>query len=422
MKFGEMTANGYEKLSEIHGSEFIDSVKYIEFMASSMHKNINDWEFDSFVNTSGKPYVDKSKINQKFMEQMAAAPASTTVFKLSDSEREAISKNYLSKGNEMRKEWIGTRENIERMIQEKGVQYRTLMEQLRQVSVKINSFIPEETNGKIETDLERIVNENFWEWKGLSPDGNYELTTKAPVTLSLRNPAAKLDLSVNLGRFLIQIGCNSLQPMVKALDGNILYKGKCHPHVDGNGRFCWGDHLDIFNHNVKNNDVYAILNCAKDLLQSYSDGNPYVRLYDMWVIKELSEIDKNRIVTKPTSGRNSFILRDEESFPYITDKLTSLTKDKGVQVSPRELEPFLEVVCSPSKKLYFADGAIYIHKPRAVRGEFNVNGHPFLANFTSHTTGDDVKVYSTGVRSGNGNFILENFEGQTIDNVTGDVI
>lgn len=380
MNFQTATQDGYKQLREIFGDAYVDPIKYIEFMASTMHKNIADWEL--FLDANGKPHTDRKTINQCFMERLAApspaAPA-PSVAPISDADRKRImelsARESVAELNNLKSTLVG----IENDMTSYTRNYHTKLGQYREYSQKVDNFVVK-TNDSFLKQVESVCAQGFYKWAGLDANGRLNFETVGDLILSHQNKAALIDMSVNLGRFKIIADAFTLQVWVKPLERNIVLYGKVHPHVNNSGEICWGTLSDLFKRAAKNGDFVSVMNAVRDLITSYNHDNPYVALVSYYYAKAIHDMDR----TKAWSSINGAgqIVVNENSLVLFRDNMRRLTQESnGAIVNPFAVAPHLDTIMSgKGGNVRFIGGALTadctpIGSPSGVT--VNVNGTPY---------------------------------------------
>lgn len=88
--------------------------------------------------------------------------------------------------------------------------------------------------------------------------------------------------SHNVGSFTIQIHLHSYFTKVFPHKNNFFKHHYYHPHVDySDGYVCWGNAGDIAMTAQKDRSLFPLLDITYQLLNSYSESNPYITLSDM---------------------------------------------------------------------------------------------------------------------------------------------
>ena len=131
----------------------------------------------------------------------------------------------------------------------------------------------ENSQGKDHTWIKNLMEgERFFQLIGVDFD-SVLLYTRDPVTLRQYNPAAGVDVSVNLGQFWLRLkqGITRVYPLF----GNIVYEGYVHPHISTSGGICWGDQKKHAAELMAAGRIEEYLNLLQSLLTTYSDSNPY---------------------------------------------------------------------------------------------------------------------------------------------------
>lgn len=111
-------------------------------------------------------------------------------------------------------------------------------------------------------------------WKFIRRSGNHLYFLTSRLCLKEVNPAANLNIQVDMGQFIVRV--NFREKNAQAYPAfNVLYNtGSTHPHVSG-GDFCWGDGADRFFDALNAGDLQGAMNMVQALLTTYEPSNPY---------------------------------------------------------------------------------------------------------------------------------------------------
>lgn len=109
-------------------------------------------------------------------------------------------------------------------------------------------------------------------------EGYVEFTTVNDCIVKHKNEAAKVYITVNLGKFKLVVDISRNKVYVRKHMGNTEVDGYFHPHVAGDGSVCWGNARDAISAALEQCDVYKIVNTLLILLSEYNDESPYVSL------------------------------------------------------------------------------------------------------------------------------------------------
>lgn len=395
MKFQDATADGYKHITQTFGDQYIPSVKYIEFMAASMHKNIADWDFSLFLTNDGKPYVDKSMINKRFMEKLSDdAIKAPSIFKLTEEHARAVIE--LSSAHSMRE-----KENLQAQLKQTSehlknltISYQDYLGRYRGLANKIDAFVPQ-VETKFVSEIEKICSLGFFKWVGALNE-HFIFETTSPVILSEVNQAAGINFKVNMGRFRVEVDPKNMFPRVFRAEGNMIIHDLYHPHLDSSGSICWGNLNEFFQRSAKAGELLVVMNCIRDLISTYNRGNPFIQLIRFHYLSEVFDMDKDRKYTQISpyipNSKNWVSGRFDERF---STHLNRLIRESGGKISaPRDLEPFLADIMSGTeaahKVKFMGDKLGKLETGQTVSNtpsinanpRLNSNGHPFSHSVT----------------------------------------
>ena len=103
------------------------------------------------------------------------------------------------------------------------------------------------------------------------------------------NHAAKLDITVNLGLFLIKI--NFAHSHITCLPGgnNVLSNGYFHPHLNNQGQVCWGNASGTIRDSFAIFDLKKLVETTLLVLNEYNSESPHVSLERLSVERKIRD-------------------------------------------------------------------------------------------------------------------------------------
>ena len=101
-----------------------------------------------------------------------------------------------------------------------------------------------------------------------------------PIRLRDVNHDAGVDLSCDMGRYIVAYRPKQAHIAVYKYKDNVVYGGYYHPHVNEGGSICWGNAAEVATSSLKNNQPSRALTALRTLLQTYNDDSPYASLHD----------------------------------------------------------------------------------------------------------------------------------------------
>lgn len=149
----------------------------------------------------------------------------------------------------------------------------------------------------------------FFSVVGVYKEGDYEklLIATDRVVLTHVNPEAGVNISVDLGRFLVEVRVSDLSYRVYPYDRNLEAGGHIHPHVNSSGSVCEGEGSSTISTARTSRDLRTLLAVVKGILMTYNAGSPYVSIQSL---EAKSRNERNR--------KDISYLRDRSSAAYDT--------------------------------------------------------------------------------------------------------
>jgi hypothetical protein len=273
------------RLGKDKKKEQIEATRYIELLASQTGTRIESWDIlKLFSAGKGKVLiVDKTEINQRFFSQLEAIKVTTlTEVSVLDSETfkkiDEVSKGRVKVGkkNSNSIEALKKRQaSYLQMIEKYLLRANQYTEKASNLEKQLNVLESKRTN--YASQINELLKENFWEFRRLN-DRTVELVTRTDIILRHRNPAAGVNLSVNMGRYLVQLDLFWNTVSVWPYKDNVLVNGYPHPHITSGGSICWGNASSVIAKAMPRGDLLTVFRLLASILTSYNDGSPYVSL------------------------------------------------------------------------------------------------------------------------------------------------
>lgn len=112
-----------------------------------------------------------------------------------------------------------------------------------------------------------------------------------PVILNYKNKEQSIDISVNLGQYLIEWLLNANMFKVLPYKNNTEISHYVHPHVSS-GNVCFGNAGNNYSTAIKNMDYAGALNIIQAILHSYNPESPYARIDEFYTVQNKELIAK----------------------------------------------------------------------------------------------------------------------------------
>lgn len=276
---------GGDGLKKVH-----KALEYIEELASKTQTDVGSWDLQAVFNKDennrachGDIVTDKRQINKRFFEH-----------------REKLEKGPIGFSEEIKKQvengFARWPKQIDALKQALTDRRRRYTEQTRYAEEAATNYVglmralERAEQGDVPNlaeNLEAALKEqSFFKFVGIESD-YLRFETVADTILIEKNPAAGLDLRVNVGTFVLYIGLNGLTPSIEPLENNIRYNHVFHPHVSNEGDICFGKAQARVLTARAEGDFKTILQMVAHILSSYSpEGGPYVSLQSFHAVSQ----------------------------------------------------------------------------------------------------------------------------------------
>lgn len=279
------TAKVFSRQSEESRNANLGIINYLDHMAKTCNININAWDIEAvFSDPANKKQSldlikDRGAINKLFfmeVEKFKATPNAdsdrvavllrTNLEKIGSVRREARMKTL---NNEVANKIIEIDSTIKRTME-----YIAAVAKHKKEMAELNGANTEE---KVISDIQELLKGNFYEFVEIRGT-TIIFATKNDIINKFNKPSAKIDLTVNLGKFQVLFDINSLAMVVKPHKDNVMVENHYHPHVSNNGGICWGDAANHAKDLLLKFDVKGALLLLASLLTTYNEQAPYVAL------------------------------------------------------------------------------------------------------------------------------------------------
>ena len=282
---------------ETHEAEIRDkelkSLEYIRFLSDSMSVNIDEWDlFKTFGKLDKEELLfNKRDINKRFFEHQETAKNEVTSILTPDLMRE-IGEAAKSARRRQRRRWReerrthlrAARDSHNHARREIGHAHRItkLMDGTDSDDNTVKQITEMLSNGKVAFHKDRVSSRN-----------KLEFVTTQPCMLEFKNPAADIDIKVDLGFFrmvldLEQSSWFAHPYMLNIYSGHVglMTDGYMHPHAVGDGDICLGDAHNDYVKAMGEGRYNDGLNIVLNVLENYHEGNPYKPLHYWQRIEE----------------------------------------------------------------------------------------------------------------------------------------
>ena len=279
MNLREVIMSGYKvfsRMAEDKRKAHILAVQYIEFLATQNSTRMEPWDLIEVFGTGkgNELHTDKKEINKRFFERVERLKSETpaAVYNLETriaTKIDEIAKiSVTSTLNTLTMQMNNAITNANRAYDQAAAQ----LTEANRLWSSIAALDRKEST--LSGQVTKLLQENFWEFFSL--DGSLlVLHTKANIILTHKNPAASIDLRVDMGKFKANLDLSRMNLTVTCLSENLSVDGYYHPHVNGVGQICWGSAASTVSGKLPKGEVYDVFKLLESVLCSYNEGNPY---------------------------------------------------------------------------------------------------------------------------------------------------
>lgn len=293
MKISELKSNRYDVLKVLSKSDreaTIKTITYIETLASRTGADISDWDI---LHIFGKPNDPlcligaKNEVNKLFFEaqEKHLNPDAATV-------SEADLKKIKLHGENVDKNW-----KI-RKIEEHRRSQNSYFQRATQYHAEANNYV-QHAFGSLKEIMKlenrsfdsthqalEILKDKFWKFRDVS-GSCLQFETANEVILSEVNPAANVNIQVNLGKFIASLDIANasvkLMPLAAFVPGARIIAikaagGYYHPHFDTSGSPCWGSASTQAAQFLATGEFVELMKLLAALITTYSPARPYAAL------------------------------------------------------------------------------------------------------------------------------------------------
>lgn len=147
----------------------------------------------------------------------------------------------------------------------------------------------ENKDWSIEKEVTRILIEcPFYKFETIY-NREIRFVTRTHIVLTEKNEAAGIDLSVDLGRFMIGLDVANARLNAYGWENSTFVGALCHPHIDQNHQICFGDQYQTYADAMVKMDYVTAMQTAMKILTTYTiDGNhhAFARLADFKFVQD----------------------------------------------------------------------------------------------------------------------------------------
>jgi hypothetical protein len=256
------------------------AVQYIELLASQTGTKMEPWDLAVVFGTgkSGHELVtDKTEINKIFFAKIEEIKTKTPaqVFAIEARVAEQIDASTRLNTDRILND---LRRNRDRHILDATRAYERIANSLVEAHrIETSIMAVERRESTVSNQISQLIQENFWDFHELH-GGILKLSTKNDVVLTHKNPAAGVDIRLNMGRYLAHLNLSTMGLSVFPYEDNLILSGYPHPHITESGNICWGSASNTVHEKLPTGQVMDVFRILASLLVNYNDSNPYIAL------------------------------------------------------------------------------------------------------------------------------------------------
>lgn len=300
MNLSQIQADSYSFLkSSVPAKAFNEQksvVQYIETLATQTNTRVDQWDIGAIFGAEDRALgfvTDKNTINRRFFEHKEKAPQINNTEQI-DQIKELLSSQIKSNSQAQREiELKAVRQRYITTMRSATSIESQLLELVKKGSQEysiISSLEQRDVNYEV-NQVAKMMTDKFWEFHSF--DGvSLTFTTRNDVILKDVNPAAGVNLRVNMGKLKAVVPIKQIyETRVHRFLNNLDYNGYYHPHIKGiqagtvAGVICWGNAQESARIASTQWELVSFMQLLGSLISSYSKENPYVDLVQFQRLK-----------------------------------------------------------------------------------------------------------------------------------------
>lgn len=296
----ELLKEKVSKMSAEQKASCLKTIQYIKMIASTNNIDISEWGlWNLFAAEDGSSFIaDKKEINKIFFKHLfSLVDAKDKEEKKEKKEPEKTSapfdekevfKAFKDAAERARGTIVAQKENqvntAKRNMDSFFQQFTEQEKSYRAFQLELLSLKMMEDNAdlyqKVVDGIKKVLEEGLF-INPVCKDGIFYLNTKANTILRDVNKAANLDVVMDLGQLAIRLDTkNNMDLRIIPYKNNITSGGYWHPHVQTDGRVCWGEAQTMVTGHLSTLEIGNALRLAYGLINSYNPASPYRSLAD----------------------------------------------------------------------------------------------------------------------------------------------
>ena len=165
--------------------------------------------------------------------------------------------------------------NIERQIRDRFSSIDAYLKNLREIQMRI-SGAEEASPESVQRFIDEVTKDNWFKFDmDASLDARRFIFTTPSVTLTYKNAAAGIDMSVPMGSFKAFFNPSNVTISVHEHENNLDVREYYHPHIGAEGDICWGNAQQIYTRAMRDLKPAPAFRALRVILESYNDESPF---------------------------------------------------------------------------------------------------------------------------------------------------
>lgn len=282
MKMQDIRSINYAPPPDIKGTEEsktkqMNSLKYVDHLATCTQTDVTEWPIDLFFNSEGKVWLERQKINEIFFDFKSKADTLVTAPKISLLAIQNFEDKFKAMFTKLRAVAIKDLEVQKKRLLERAADLSYAQREVIDATLKVSVF--EKAEIKIKSQVEKILADGFWT---LDETSRHLEFVSTPINLAFFDEASRRSNMANLGRLTLRIRFAEfgLEGCVFKHSGAEHNLENPHPHVGSGGNICYGNLSQAAHEALAKLNLVEYCSIMKSHLTSYNEGDAYVNIYD----------------------------------------------------------------------------------------------------------------------------------------------
>lgn len=270
----------FSRFTEDRQKAFQEAIDYIEMLSQSTGIRCDDWDLIKVFGTGdGNEIVVQSRdINKRFFAEFermkTAVPFEARLIDpLIMKNIEKISDEFLKRQRAAHETRLADYiRNADSHAREMNKAVALAAEE----RLKIQAITRGNDIEAFSKQLDRIQTQGFWQFLDFKDNRFIRFVTREPVILTKKNPAANIDISVNMGKYKGIYDLHQPRLYIDTHENNLTVAGRIHVWGGGNDILCYGNAQDKVNRACASFDICNAYEILQALITNGHDGNPHV--------------------------------------------------------------------------------------------------------------------------------------------------